>query len=141
MAVLDNPRWETFVQQLIAGETRRAAYRMAFTRSNRWKNETIDSKASNLFANDKVRTRYNELQEQAQDAAIMSRKERMVALSKIAVSLKVHASDQIKAIDTLNKMDGDYIDRVELSGQVKQSDPYKGLTEDELRKLADDADG
>lgn len=141
MAVLDNPRWETFVQQLIAGETQRAAYRMAFTRSNRWKNETIDSKASNLFANDKVRTRYNELQEQAQDAAIMSRKERMVALSKIAVSLKVHASDQIKAIDTLNKMDGDYIDRVELSGQVKQSDPYKGLTEDELRKLADDADG
>ncbi|QSE76326.1 terminase [Lactococcus taiwanensis] len=134
MPVLDNARHEKFVQCLISGMSQRKAYREAIKQSKNWKDETVDSKASNLFKNDKVRARYKELQEEAQDAAIMTRKERMVTLSEIAKNAEKEA-DMIKAIDTLNKMDGDYTSKVELSGSVK-TNPFVNLTTEELRKLA-----
>ena len=75
------------------------------------------------------------MQEEAQDEAILTRKERMVTLSDIARNAEKE-SDMIKAIDTLNKMDGDYTSKVELSGSVK-TNPFANLTEDELRKIAE----
>lgn len=134
MPILENARYEKFVQCLIAGMSQRKSYREAFKQSARWKDETVDSKASNLFKTGKVQTRYKELQEEAQDAAIMTRKERMVALSGIAQNAEKEA-DMIKAIDTLNKMDGDYTSKLELSGEVK-TNPFAELSVDELRKLA-----
>lgn len=134
MPILENARHEKFVQSLIAGMSQRQAYREAFKRSIRWKDETVDSNASRLLKTSKVLTRYKELQEEAQDAAIMTRKERMVVLSDIAQNAEKEA-DMIKAIDTLNKMDGDYTSKVELSGEVK-TNPFAELSVDELRKLA-----
>ncbi len=132
MPILENARHEKFVQSLIAGMSQRQAYREAFPASNRWKDKTVDNRASELFR--EVLGRYKELQEEAQDAAIMTRKERMVALSDIAQNAEKEA-DMIKAIDTLNKMDGDYTSKVELSGEVK-TNPFAELSVDELRKLA-----
>lgn len=132
MPVLENARHEKFVQCLISGMSQRKAYREAFKQSSKWKDSTVDVKASELFG--KVLVRYKELQEEAQDAAIMTRKERMVALSEIAKNAEKEA-DMIKAIDTLNKMDGDYTSKVELSGSVK-TNPYEDLSTEELRKLA-----
>lgn len=132
MPILENARHEKFVQSLIAGMSQRQAYREAFPASNRWKDKTVDNRASELFR--EVLGRYKELQEEAQDAAIMTRKERMVALSNIAQNAEKEA-DMIKAIDTLNKMDGDYTSKVELSGEVK-TNPFAELSVDELRKLA-----
>lgn len=138
MPVLGNARHEKFVQCLIMGMSQRKAYREAFRASERWKDSTVDSKASDLFKNGdsgKILERYHELQEEAQDAAIMTRKERMVALSDIAREGEKE-SDMIKAIDTLNKMENMYLTKTELSGAVNVSNPYANLTEDELRKLA-----
>lgn len=132
MPILENARHEKFIQSLIAGMSQRQAYREAFPASNRWKDKTVDNRASELFR--EVLGRYKELQEEAQDAAIMTRKERMVALSDIAQNAEKEA-DMIKAIDTLNKMDGDYTSKVELSGEVK-TNPFAELSVDELRKLA-----
>lgn len=127
MPVLDNPRHEKFVQCLITGMSQRKAYREAFKRSERWKDATVDNNASKLLKIDEVLTRYKELQEEAQDEAIMTRKERMVALSDIAREGEKE-SDMIKAIDTLNKMDNLYINRTELSGSVDV-----GTASDKLR--------
>lgn len=132
MPILENARHEKFVQSLVAGMSQRQAYREAFPASNRWKDKTVDNRASELFR--EVLGRYKELQEEAQDAAIMTRKERMVALSDIAQNAEKEA-DMIKAIDTLNKMDGDYTSKLELSGEVK-TNPFAELSVDELRKLA-----
>ena len=135
MPVLENARHEKFVQCLISGMSQRKAYREAFKQSSKWKDTTVDVNASKLFSDTKVLLRYKELQEEAQDAAIMTRKERMVTLSEIAKNAEKEA-DMIKAIDTLNKMDGDYTSKVELSGSVK-ANPFANLTEDELRKIAE----
>lgn len=132
MPILGNARHEKFVQCLISGMTQRTAYREAFSASARWKDKTVDNRASELFR--EVLGRYVELQEEAQDAAIMTRKSRMVKLSEIA-SNDEEPSVQIKAIDTLNKMDGDYTSKVELSGSIA-TNPFSDLTAEELRKLA-----
>lgn len=139
MPVLDNPRHEKFVQFLITGMSQRKAYREAFGNSLRWKDETVDNKASKLFRENEILARYKELQEIAQDEAIMTRKQRMVKLSEIAENDE-YPGDQIRAIDTLNKMDGDYIKKVELSGEIKNKNPYAGLTTEELRRLAYERD-
>lgn len=143
MPVLENARHENFVQCLITGMSQRKAYREAFKRSARWKDSTVDSKASDLLKNGdsgKVLERYKELQELAQDEAIMTRKERMVKLSEIAQDGE-YPGDQIRAIDTLNKMDGIYTNKVELSGEIKAKNPYAELTTEELRRLANGDDG
>ncbi|HIB1875256.1 TPA: terminase [Enterococcus faecium] len=132
MPVLENARHEKFVQCLITGMSQRLSYREAFPASKRWKDKTVDNRASELFK--EVLGRYKELQEESQDKAIMNRRERMVVLSKIATNAEKEA-DMIKAIDTLNKMDGDYTKKVELSGSV-HTNPFADLTTEELRKLA-----
>ncbi len=137
MPVLENARYEKFVQCLISGMSQRKSYREAFKQSKRWKDTTVDSKASTLFRDGKVRERYSELQEQAQDEAIITRKARMVLLSKLAENAEKEDT-QIKAIDTLNKMDNVYVNKTEISGGLNVN-PYANLSEDELRKLADDS--
>ena len=64
MAVLENARHEKFVQCLIRGMSQRKAYREAFPASQKWKDTTVDVKASALFSDGKVLVRYSELQEE-----------------------------------------------------------------------------
>ncbi|GAW63397.1 TerS [Ligilactobacillus acidipiscis DSM 15836] len=136
MPVLANARQEKFVQGLIQGMSQRKAYRAAFKQSKRWKDNTVDVKASQLAHDSKISIRYKELLEEAQDKAIMTRKERMVKLSDIADD-EEHPNDQMKAIDLLNKMDNLYIQKNEVTGDMKIVNPYKGLTTEQLIKLAD----
>lgn len=56
---------EKYVQELIKGKSQREAYRIAYPNSVNWKDANVDSKASNLLKNDKVKARYNELHEGA----------------------------------------------------------------------------
>ena len=135
MAVLENARHEKFVQCLIRGMSQRKAYREAFPASQKWKDTTVDVKASALFSHGKVLERYSELQEEAKDNAIMKRKDRMIVLSDIAADGNEKTEARIKAIDTLNKMDGEYTGKLELSGEINSKNPYAGLTTEELKKL------
>lgn len=125
-----NAKQEKFVQNLIDGMSQREAYRNAY--NAKYKDEAIDSKASALFKTDKVQVRYRELLDKVADKAIMSSKQRMKWLSDV-VNGKVkekhyYFSDdeciederepdinaKIKALDTLNKMTGEYIQKVEV---------------------------
>lgn len=139
MPVLKNARHEKFVQCLIAGMSQRKAYREAFKQADKWKDKTVDNRASELMNVREVLGRYQELQEQAQDEAIMTRKERMVKLSELAKDAEKEDT-QIKAIDILNKMDSVYVVKQEtqVTGQLNVNNPYDELTADELRALIGD---
>ncbi len=136
MAILENAKHEKFVQCLIQGMSQRKAYRMAFPSAERWKDGTVDNRASELSGESEILGRYRELQEEAKDKAIMKRKDRMIVLSEIASDEREKSDSRIKAIDTLNKMDGDYINKVQLSGEV--NNPFAGLSTKDLKKLIDD---
>ena len=119
MAILKNSRHEKFVQCLIAGMSQRKAYREAFPNSVRWKDTTVDKRASELFQNGEILGRHNELLEESKDRAIMQRKDRMILLSDIANDNSEKTDSRIKAIDTLNKMDGVYTNKVEFETDAR----------------------
>lgn len=133
MKPLANARHEAFVQYIIGGMTQRQAYLTAFPQSKRCKPETIDSKASNLFKDDKVRARYDELCAASASDAVMTRQERMELLSEFARSDGNFAKTRMQAIDLLNKMDGEYVKRIEatVTGDVSEIATKVGAILDE----------
>lgn len=133
MAALTNARHEKYAQGLASGMSQRAAYRAAFKSSERWKDSTVDAKACNLAKNDKILARLRELAEESASEAIMSITERKEWLSRLIVSDAEETADRLKALDTLNKMDGVYVKKMEVS--EKPPNPMEGLTTEELKKL------
>lgn len=140
MGVLENARHEKFAQELALGTTQRKAYRVAFPSSLKWKDETVDSKASALAKNDKVLARVKELQEETAKATILTAQERLEFLSGIVTDINkekivvetengekifekpANLVEKMKAIDLMNKMQGEYVTKVEGSIGVKLED-------------------
>lgn len=124
-----NVKQEKFVQNLIKGMSQREAYKAAY--NAKYKDEAIDSKASTLFNSDKVQERYKELLNEVKDESIMTAQERMKWLTEVIKGIQkekeaVFTDDdvvikdveanlitKIKALDTLNKMDGQYSTKLE----------------------------
>lgn len=79
---------ERFVQELIKGKSQREAYKIAYPSSEKWTDNAIDSRASRLFKNDKVLTRYNEINDrlikEAEDECIVTAKDVLRELGRIA---------------------------------------------------------
>lgn len=74
------------------------------------------------------------LSQASQEARILSVSDRQEILSDIARG-GLQDADRIRAIDTLNKMTGEYITKIEGS-MTAEINPFKGLTTEELKKLA-----
>ena len=123
---------EKFVQNLIKGMSQREAYKKAY--NAKYKDEVIDVRACELFNSSKIQVRYKELMDQLEDDSIMSAKERMKWLTGVVKGKVKHTSydsngnsyeneayisDKLKAIDTLNKMSGEY--KTILEGNVNLS--------------------
>lgn len=141
MAVKLTAKQEEFVQNLINGASQREAYRKAYNADN-MKDSTIDSKACNLFKKDKVRARYDEIQsrmrERQETKTILTAEERMEWLTGVvngeileevvikegdklvSVMKPVKIDTRLKALDTLNKMDGNYKTSIEGSLEINK---------------------
>ena len=72
---LTNPRWERYCQERAAGKSQRQAMLAAYPKRIGWKPETVDAKACELEANEKVKERLAALMEAAARAAIITRTE------------------------------------------------------------------
>lgn len=66
---------------------------------------------------------------------IMTAKERQEFLTSLILNNDVKVSDKLKAVDLLNKMTGEYIQKVEVNGNVKTDEPFKNLTTEELKRI------
>ena len=141
---------EKFIQNIVKGMSQREAYKNAY--SAKYKAEVIDVRACELFKSSKVQVRYNELIKQLEDESIMSAKERMKWLTKIingeiledipimtdikedkvnTIKCPTKWNTKLKALDTLNKMDGQYVTKLE--GNI-------GLSYEEALKKVSDTD-
>lgn len=143
---------EKFVQNLVKGMSQREAYKNSYNASN-MKDNVIDNKACALFKQDEIRVRYDKLIKATAKATIISIQERMELLTRIAKGEEYETysgndgelyttppkvETRMKAVDTLNKMDGVYIQKIESNSNVKIDNPYKELSIEELKKLAGD---
>lgn len=101
-----------------------AGYSEQYARGNAYK----------LVANSGVAVYIKQLSEAAQTARIMTARDRQELLSDIAKDEDNAAADRIRAVDTLNKMTGEYTTKVEASVQTseKLSDILSQLGGDDL---------
>ncbi len=74
--------------------------------------------ADKLLKNTNIADYIRELTEAAQTARIMTARERQALLSDMAKNGKNSPADRIRAIDTLNKMTGEYTQKVSIDGDV-----------------------
>lgn len=113
MGVLSNAKNEKFAQGIFEGLSQRKAYRAAFPSSKKWKDSTVDSRASELYNTSEILGRLKELKEEAADDSILSVIERKKWLSGIIESFDERTENKLKALDLLNKMDGEYTTKIE----------------------------
>jgi phage terminase small subunit len=103
---------EQFVQNIIQGMNQADAYRSAYSCRNMSDN-AIYVNASKLASDTKVALRIKELREQLAKPSIMTAQERLEWLTKLIQSEEESTSDKLKAADIMNKMQGEYVQKVE----------------------------
>ena len=79
-----------------------------------------NTNASKLLQNTTIANYIKELSEKLKDERIMTAKDTQVLLSDIARDDENEPNDRIKAVDTLNKMTGEYT--VKVDAKVEQSE-------------------
>lgn len=79
-----------------------------------------NARAHEMLENVGVAEYIRKLSEKAQDERIMTAKERQALLSDIAKDGKNDLADRIRAVDTLNKMTGEYVAKIQ--AEVKTSE-------------------
>lgn len=104
------------------------AYKNAYDTSN-MKDETIYSEACKLDKDQKITTRIEELRKEARSDKVINTIQKKELLTQWIYDDDNSKSDRLKAMDILNKMDGDYITKVE--GSINLS------YEESLREVAD----
>ncbi|WP_339002221.1 terminase small subunit [Fusobacterium animalis] len=127
-------RQELFIQEYIkTGNATNSAIKAGYSK------RTARSIGQRLLTNVDIKKKINELSQKIACNNIMTAKERQEYLTKLINADDVKISDKLRAVDILNKMTGEYIQKVEVNGNVKTEDPFKNLTTDELRKIIFDS--
>ncbi len=143
-----NVKQEKFIQNIIKGMSQREAYKNAY--NAKYKDKAIDEKACVLFNSEKVQKRYKELMDQLEDKAIMSAKDRMKWLTDVingdiledvpvmtdikenkvnTIKCPTKIDTKLKALDTLNKMSGEYITTIKGNVSLNYEQALKQISE------------
>lgn len=129
MAALENARYEKFAQGIAQGLSQRKAYREAFPNSKKWKDTTVDTKAYELSRVGEILDRLQELREESSSKAVKSTQARKEWLSSIIDDMAEDMNTRLKACDMLNKMDGEYTNKVE--ARVTYEDSLKRVVDED----------
>ena len=109
-----------FLAEIINGKSQREAYRIARPLSKKWKDKSVDDRASALFNAVEVQHRYNEMlgkaKESVEKECFLTYAEKRRILQEFANDPEARKDERMKAIDLDNKMEGVYINRTELTG-------------------------
>lgn len=108
---------EAFVQNIIQGMSQADAYRSAYSCKNMSDN-AIYREASLLMSNPKVAQRLSEITSKTDKPKIMTAQKRLEWLTERIEDEEIDINAKLKAIDIMNKMSGEYVQKVE--ADVKQ---------------------
>ncbi len=152
---------ELFVQNLVAGQSQRQAYRSAYPSAKKWKDNVVDNKASELLKNGEVLVRYRELIKQFSNMALWSREqafneyEWLKNQAKEDIKLQgvrqANSNAFVNALEGMNKMAvvGDELVNEKLQQEIevlkskvtKMDESNESKVAEYLNKLGDELDG
>lgn len=136
MPILSNQQRKFCEEYVNNGNNGTQAYLLAYKTCK--KENTAKVNASRLLTKANVIEYIEELQEELKKKAIMTAEERMRWLTKVvngdikhtsydgngnSYENEAYISDKMKAIDIMNKMDGEYVNKLELSNN--QEKPFE----------------
>lgn len=103
---------EAFAQNIVAGMNQADAYRSAYDADNMSDN-AIYREASLLMSRPKVAQRICDMRNELAKPTIMSAQERLEWLTGLIKDDESDVNAKLKAVDIMNKMQGEYIQRIE----------------------------
>ena len=121
---------ELFVQNIIKGMSQADAYRNAYD-TKRMSDNAIYREASLLMSNPKVAQRLAELSDKTNKEKIMSAQKRLEWLSERVLDDEVDINAKLKAIDIMNKMQGEYIQKIAADVQTETTINIELVDDDE----------
>ena len=125
-----NPRQKKFAEYYAqSGNTVQSAIKAGYSENY------ANARAYELLDNVGVLEYIKELTAKAQRDRIITAIERQAILSDIAKSKQEETPDRIRAIDTLNKMTGEYLSKIEVSGSLKTE---QSKLDDLIKQMSDD---
>lgn len=110
---------ESFARGIAEGKSYTDAYRSAY-KTDRMSPEAINVEASRLKDNPKVALRIKELRDISALPTIMTAQRRKEWLTEVINNDEIDINARLKASDQLNKMEGEYVTKVEGSLNVKK---------------------
>ncbi len=108
---------EIFIQELLKGNTQRQAYLKAYPSKKKWKESSLDSAASSLLKNEKVKTRYEQLlnsMREEETKKTMWTREQSIEMLKYVIDVNK------KDLERINKA---FEEELELLQKLMQEDP------------------
>lgn len=124
------PQQEEFAKKIAEGMNYSDAYRSAYN-TKKMTDKSIWEKASELANNVKVTARLQELRDLAAMPTIMTAQERKAYLTQVIKNPEEATSDKLKAIDLMNKMDGEYVQKVEAEVKTETTINIELVEDDE----------
>lgn len=110
---------EIFIQELLKGNTQRQAYLKAYPSKKKWKESSLDTAASNLLKNAKVKTRYeqllNNMREKEQEKTMWTREQ---AIETLRYVIDINKKD----LERINKA---HEEELEMLQKLMQENPEK----------------
>ncbi len=103
---------EAFARGIAEGMSYTDAYRSAY-KTKRMTDKTINEEASRLKDNPKITARIKELRDLAAKPTIMTAQKRKEWLTGVINDDTVDINARLKASDQLNRMEGEYVTKVE----------------------------
>lgn len=94
------------------------AYRTCY-KADKMTDKSVWDAASKLASHPEVAQRIEELKSQLANEKIMSAQKRMEWLTDLVMSADASNTDKLKALDILNKMDGEYVQKIAAEVQTE----------------------
>ena len=121
---------EAFVQNIIQGMSQADAYRSAYD-TKRMSDNAVYREASLLMSNPKVAQRFSEIASKTDRPKIMSAQKRMEWLTDRVNDEDIDINARLKALDILNKMDGEYVQKIQAEVQTETTINIELVDDDE----------
>ena len=122
-----------YCRERAKGKSQRNAYKAAYDAEN-MKDSTIDRKAYDLELDPKIKAELDRLTALADAGAVLDRRQRIAILSQMAMDETRKDENRQRALDMLNRMNGDYTDKV-----ITEVDATVSMTYEEKRRAVLDA--
>ena len=123
------PKQEKFVQELLKGKSQRQAYRSAYPSSLKWKDATVDKRASEALKNRVILGRYEELKKKVENRTVYDAAEvRQTILDMLMAIVTADVADDAvdgravknKRWDSRNRVVYDHYDKLEAAKMLRE---------------------